>query len=404
MRAAATAIRPRRAPGQAHFLVTGATGFLGAHLLRALLSRGHAVTALVRHGRSGPAEERFRRVLGWLGVGPKEASRAKVVAGDVAEERFGLAEREWRDLAAGVDEVVHCAASTAFTESRRTELERVNIRGTAITLALAAAGSTASFHLVSSAYAAGRVEGTVTEDWCEPPGFTNAYEESKQRAEALARAACAGCGVRLTIYRPAIVYGDSVSGRSLRFNALYYPIRTLLLLRDIYGEDLRRDGARARACGVEGRPGGDLLLPLRVETDAEAALDLVPVDHFARAFMALRDGAPEGGIFHIASGAPVPVETVMDSIRRRYRIEGLTAVPRGAGNGPPRTALERLFDGYLESYRPYMLDRRRFDDRLARPHLEAAGLRCPRFTDAVFKRVMGYAEEVGWGKRLFAPP
>lgn len=392
--ASAEAGRPRR------FLVTGGTGFLGAHLVRELLRRGHAVTALVRDGRDGSAQERFRRVLEWLGVGREDAARAAVVAGDVAEERFGLAEARWRALAAATDEVVHSAAATSFAASRAAALERVNVRGTEVALGLLDGGP-GVFHLVSSAYAAGAAAGVVPEAAGEPAAFTNAYEETKHRAERLARAACARRGARLLIHRPAIVYGDSETGRSLRFNALYYPIRTLLALRDLGLEEARRGGTRARDCGVEPLAGGGARLPLRVESHPEASLDLVPVDHFARAFLALREGAREGGTFHIVSGDPVRLETLIGYIRRRYRIEGLAAVPAESFAARPRTALESLLQAYLGPYGPYLADRRRFSDAAARPHLEAAGLRCPRLDYEVFDRALGYAEEVAWGKALF---
>jgi len=401
VRAGADAIRARRVAGGVRFLVTGATGFLGAHVARALLGRGHRVVALVRHGRDAPAAERFRRVLDWLAIGPAEAARATFVAGDVAEERFGLSPEAWRALAAGVDEVVHCAASTSFAERHLAGLQRVNVGGTAAAVACAAAGGAASFHLVSSAYAAGSVEGPVDGEWREQAAFSNAYEETKHRAEALARAACAAAGIRLSTYRPAIVYGDSATGRSLRFNALYYPVKMLLFLRDLHlGAPGRATGAPG-ASGIATLPGGRVRMPLRVETHPWGALNLVPVDHFERAFAVLLESAPEGGSFPIVSDEAVPVERVIEYIRRRYRIEGLATASAESFVVRPRTPLETLYEGYLAPYRPYLHERRRFVAGAAGPHLAAAGARCPRFTFAAFDRAMRYAEEVAWGKHLF---
>jgi nucleoside-diphosphate-sugar epimerase len=398
------AIRARRTAGGVRFLVTGATGFLGAHIARSLLACGHRVVALVRHGRDEPAAERFRRVLDWLAVGPADAARATVVAGDVAEERFGLPPEAWQALAGGVDEVVHCAAVTSFAGRHHAALERVNVGGTAAAIACAAAGGASSFHLVSSAYAAGSVEGPVDGEWREQAAFANAYEETKHRAEALARAACMAAGVRLSVYRPAIVYGDSVTGRSLRFNALYYPVKMLLFLRDLHLGASGRGTGTPGTSGIEALPDGRVRLPLRVETHPEGALNLVPVDHFERAFAVLLESAPEGGSFPIVSGDAVPVERVIEYIRRRYRIEGLAAASGDSFAARPRTPLETLYEGYLAPYRPYLRERRRFVAGAAGLHLAAAGARCPRFTFAVFDRAMRYAEQVAWGKRLFPMP
>jgi nucleoside-diphosphate-sugar epimerase len=386
------AIRARRAAGGVRFLVTGATGFLGAHVTRALLRRGHRVTALVREARNVPAPARFGRVADWLGLRPEEKARATVVAGDAAEERFGLGAAAWGALAAGTEEVVHCAASTAFAERRRAELERVNVGGTAAALACAAEGRATSFHLISSAYAAGRLAEPADGVWREQSAFANPYEETKHRSERLAIAACAEAGIRLSVYRPAIVCGDSETGRSLRFNALYHPVRTLLFLRDL---------PEAAAIGIEPLPGGGARIPVRLEAHPEAALNLVPVDRFERAFLALLEGAPAGGFFPIVAEEDVPLGRVVEFVRRRWRIEGLETATADAFTRRPRTPLETLFDGFVAPYRPYLTERRRFVPGAADPILARAGARDIPFTEEVFSRVMRFAEDVAWGRRLW---
>ena len=372
------------------FLVTGATGFLGAHVTRALLRRGHRVTALVRDTRDVPAAARFRRIADWLGLLPEEIARATVAAGDVAEERFGLGVADWRALVAGTEEIVHCAASTSFAERRRTELERVNVGGTAVALACAAEGGTTSFHLLSSAYAAGSVA-AADGMWREQSAFANPYEETKHRSEALAIGTCRDAGISLSVYRPAIVCGDSRTGRSLRFNALYHPVRTLLFLRDL---------PRAAAIGVETLPGGGSRIPLRLEAHPEAALNLVPADHFERAFLALLEGAPSGGFFPIVAREDIPLERVIGFVRRRWQIEGLEAASAASFAQRPRTTLEVLFQGFVAPYLPYLTGRRRFTQGAAGPILARGGVPDTPVTEEVFGRMMRYAEEVAWGRGL----
>ncbi len=392
-------ILARREGGRAHFLVTGATGFLGAHVVGALLGREHPVTVLVRERADTPAAERIRHVLGWLGL-EHRAHQLSIVVGDVAKQQFGLPDGKWETLAESVDEVVHCAASTRFSEASRPELERVNIGGTRNTLALAARNAQV-FHLVSTAFVVGCAEGVVDEAWREPSAFTNAYEQTKYHAEVAARHSAATRGFSLCVYRPTIVVGHSETGRSLLFNALYYPIKTLLLLRDLYLHDLRRDGAQARALGIQELSDGHILLPVRVETRPGASLNLVPVDHFTRAFLALLDAHPGGGTFHIATDEAIGVETLVEFTQRLYGIQGIETVSAQSFAERPRSALEVLFENYTAVYRPYMRDLRRFASPAAAPTLDAAGLRCPRFTFEVFQRLMHYAQSVDWGKRLF---
>jgi len=47
------------------------------------------------------------------------------------------------------------------------------------------------------------------------------------------------------------VYGDSRNGRTTRFDAVYYPVKTILFLRDLYEKDIsERGGRKARETGV----------------------------------------------------------------------------------------------------------------------------------------------------------
>src|SRR5688572_22513945 len=74
-------------------LVTGATGFLGAHLLRELITRGYApITCLVRGRDEGEAARRLFDQLSWyfpeLRWGAHDG--VEVVLGDIGEERLGL--------------------------------------------------------------------------------------------------------------------------------------------------------------------------------------------------------------------------------------------------------------------------------------------------------------------------
>lgn len=91
-------------------LVTGATGFLGGHLVQQLLDARWKVRALYRSQAS-------MGVLAALDVDARQ--------GDVTE-RASLE----RALAGGVDVVFHAAASTAAWKPRAAELERINVEGT----------------------------------------------------------------------------------------------------------------------------------------------------------------------------------------------------------------------------------------------------------------------------------
>ena len=111
----------------------------------------------------------------------------------------------------------------------------------------------------------------------ETEQFNNIYEETKYRAERYVSEICREEGIRINIYRPSIVYGHSRNGKSIRFNALYYPVKTLLFLREIYERDIQeRGGKQADKMGVRAGDGTSMYLPIRVEKKEGGGINLIP--------------------------------------------------------------------------------------------------------------------------------
>jgi nucleoside-diphosphate-sugar epimerase len=391
----------RRRSCPARIFLTGGTGFLGSHLAAAFLERGHDVALLARLGRTASAAERVSRLMDWFGLGPEARRRLRVLEGDVTQYRLGLDPDAYRSAGELAEEVVHCASETSFSLRRRAEVERVNGEGLRRVLQFARESRALAFHHVSTAFVAGRTTGPCPEELVTETQFHNPYEETKCRGEHEVLVACAEAGIRPSIYRPSIVYGDSRTGRSLLFNAVYYPVRTALMIRDFCEADIRENGGqKAAAMGVRLEAGGTMRLPLRIAVAAEGGLNLVPVDHFVEAFLALREDAPEGGIFHIVNPRPKRIEDIVDYSSRLFRLRGISTVTEDEIARRPRNALERMFDQYLEVYRPYMLDRRAFARDRSGPLLERRGIACPEFDYENFRRCMTFAVEAGWGAKL----
>lgn len=160
--------------------VTGGTGFLGRHLLAALVERGDEVAALVR----SPAKAEGVRLRG-----------CRVVEGALED---GAARAR---LLSGAGVVYHVGGLVAAPSLAA--FRRVNRDGTALLARDAAAAGVARFLLVSSLAVTGPSPRGRSLDEASGPGPVTQYGHSKREGETAARAS----GVPLTIVRPPAVYG-----------------------------------------------------------------------------------------------------------------------------------------------------------------------------------------------------
>jgi dihydroflavonol-4-reductase len=167
-------------------LVTGATGFTGGHLARALRRRGHAVRALVR------------------GEDPRTAA----LAADGIELSLGdLTDRASLGRAlAGIDIVYNIGATYRQAAASASEYHAINAQAVAdLVEAGAAAGVRRVVHC-STVGVHGDVERPpAAEDAPLRPG--DEYQRSKLEGERLGREAAARLGMDLVIARPSGIYG-----------------------------------------------------------------------------------------------------------------------------------------------------------------------------------------------------
>ncbi len=103
-------------------LLTGATGFLGVHILKELTEKNVDIYCLVRN------EERFNNQLKYY-FNKIDLSRVKTVIGDIEKENLGLSESRYKDLAERIDTVLHVAANVHHAGDYA-DLERTNVFGT----------------------------------------------------------------------------------------------------------------------------------------------------------------------------------------------------------------------------------------------------------------------------------
>ena len=101
-------------------LLTGATGFIGRHLLRSLLQRQDnlVVHCIVRSTDQQTGFQRLRSAMEEAGIWDETlAPRIRVISGDIISHRFGLREEEFIELSQHIDAVYHLAASLDLGDS-----------------------------------------------------------------------------------------------------------------------------------------------------------------------------------------------------------------------------------------------------------------------------------------------
>lgn len=257
-------------------LVTGATGFIGKHLVERLLARGGDVHVLVR------ASSRFR--LDALVARWGRADRVKAVVGDLEQPRLGVGDADVEGLR-GVDHVFHLAAvydMTADEESNHV----ANVGGTRNAVELANALGAGHFHHVSSVAVAGMHRGTFTEAmFDEGQPLEHPYHATKFASEKIVREESA---IPWRVYRPAVVVGDSRTGEMDKIDGPYY----------FFGLIHAAAGLPSWIPLVGPELGETNIVPVDFVADA--------IDHLAHA-----EGL-DGQAFHLCSPEPTPSVEVLN--------------------------------------------------------------------------------------------
>ncbi|MGC4788142.1 non-ribosomal peptide synthetase [Micromonospora sp. DT178] len=368
--AASEVIRVMERP--AHALLTGATGFLGAFLLRSLLDRTDAtVHCLVRGPDRDRAAERLRRVLTGYGLAEGIAEhRIKVLAGDLALSGLGLSGEEFDDLVRRIDVVYHVGAAVNLV-SPYDRLKAATVNGTEEILRLAARERTVPVHHVSTVgvYAAASDRPIGPEHPIGPAdALTHGYTQSKWVAEGLIGAARAR-SLPVTMYRPTRITGHSRTGACQRGDYLW------LILKGCVQ-------AGAAPAGVN------------------TAFDLVPVDYVADAIVTLSlRGSAAGRTFHLASGRLLRLETALGWLRSRgYAIE---AIPPAAwrdriASDPGNAAFPLVSSLAEETTGAGSEGGLIFDPGATDTELRDSGVPRPQVDEAVFGACVNYFTGTGW--------
>jgi thioester reductase-like protein len=357
-------------------VLTGATGFVGAHLLDQLLRQTDArVVCLVRASNEAHAMERIREALASQRLSTAGLSeRVMAVPSDLTQPWLGLGAARFHGLASECDAIFHNAAVVSVVREYGS-LQAVNVRGTRELLRLAAAVRPKPFHYVSTLAVAPQVHLSpeVPEAFVPAhPGLRDGYQQSKWVAERLVEQAGAR-GLPVAVYRLGRVVGA--------------PDTAIVNPQDLVWRIL-----------LAGIPAG--VLP-----QLDVGETWTPVDYVARALVHLSREARPGSVFNLTPTAEVRLPELFAWVRdygypvEQHPIgEWRTRVAERSGGTDHGTTLA-FFDLRSGSAEPaFGLGPIRFDRVLQ--GLAGTGIACPPTDRALMYRYLDYCVAQG----LLPPP
>ena len=352
-----------------HYFVTGATGFIGKRLVKKLLERkGSVVHFLIRPS----SEAKVADLREFWGV---SAARVVPVFGDLTAKKLGVSADDIKALKGQIDHFYHLAAVYDLEADAESQIA-VNIDGTRNTVELAKAIGAKHFHHVSSIAAAGLYEGVFREDmFDEAENIEHPYFMTKHESEKIVRTECK---VPWSVYRPALVVGDSRTGEMDKIDGPYYFFKLIQRMRQILPPWMP-------SVGLEG--GRINIVPVDFVVDA-----LDHISHHKRA---------SGACFHLVDPMGYRVGDVLDILSRAAHAPKMNLfinaalmgfIPKSVKKGlmalaPVRRVYRAIMQdlGLPEDMMNFVNYPTRFDCRDTLAALKGSGIECPNLKDYAWR-------------------
>ncbi len=345
--------------------LTGFPGFIAERLVMRLASRDTKFFLLVQKDFIRKAKEAAREIAAKTGT---SSENFEVIEGDITQENLGINEEKFETVRNTATDVYHLAAIYDLAVKKETAY-RVNVEGTRnVNEFVRKLSNLRRYNYVSTCYVAGKRTGEILETELEHnAGFRNFYEETKYLAEREVEK-LKGDKIRLTIFRPSIVVGDSETGETRKYDGIYSLIHYL-------------------------RKAPNLLRFVNVGNSA-VKLNLVPVDFVVKSIAALTtDENAVGKTIALADQNPLTTEQLFDEIAKA--LTNKTSIIK-----PPASWVEKILmlpfspviSGLPFPSVPYFFVPQTYDTSVAGKLLSAHNIACPAFPSYV-ENLLKFVEE-----------
>jgi len=281
---------------------------------------------------------------------------------------------------------MHSAASLTFHADGTGEPWHTNFDGTQNMLELCRVTGLRELHYVSTAYVCGLRQGRILETEVDcGQSFRNDYEQSKLKAEVSVRNS--DFIDELTVYRPAVISGDSKTGYTNTYHGIYLYLRLMALL------------APRQPVG----PDGVRLTRLRLPLDGDERRNVIPVDWVSKVMTHLfHQPEAHGHTFNLAPDRCLTARQLIDAGYSYFNSTGVEYVGYGAIDPATYNELEAAALPGLEMYNNYDSTDPTFDCTNLKRF--AADLPCPPIDEAMLHTYIQYGEADRWGKRRMETP
>lgn len=360
---------------------------MGQYLLKDFLTADQRIAVIVRPGKKLDETQRIETIMQqWERQLNQCLPRPVVLCGNINQPSLGLSEKDQHWVGDHCYGILHNAAILQFAgQSKLHEPWFTNLGGTENVIATAKSLGIKHFHYVSTSYVCGKRQQLVKESELDVgQSFRNDYERSKYEAEKLV--AAAEHFDSKTIYRPAVIVGDSQTGFTSSYHGLFLYLRIFATLIPLQQTD----------------DNGVHQTPIQLPINGDEPRNLVPVDWVSQVICHLvSTPAAHNQTYHLVPDECSTARQFIDACCEHFNSGGVEFV----GDGPTSDQASPFAELFFENarvYEQYLTTDPLFD----KTNLEqwAGHLRCPVIDASMIKRFIEFGQQNRWGKGRPAIP